>query len=114
MSRVRWIAAAYCHRTGTLVGNASAAAPGTTYPNPVEGDYVIKNFTFTSGETLPELRIHYHTLGKPSKDAKGMVRNAVLIGHGTGGSGDGFLRPQFAGELFGPGQLAGCLRNTSS
>ncbi len=46
-----------------LAGNALAAAPGTTYPNPVEGDYVIKNFTFTSGETLPELRIHYHTLG---------------------------------------------------
>ena len=44
------------------------------------------------------------TLGKPVKDARGMVRNAVLIGHGTGGSADGFLRPQFAGELFGPGQ----------
>jgi homoserine O-acetyltransferase len=68
------------------------------------GDYVIKGFTFTSGETLPELRIHYLTLGKPVKDAHGMVRNAVLIGHGTGGSADGFLRPQFAGELFGPGQ----------
>ena len=56
-----------------------------------EGDYVIKNFTFTSGQSLPELRIHYHTIGKPVRDAKGMVRNAVLIGHGTGGSGDGFL-----------------------
>jgi homoserine O-acetyltransferase/O-succinyltransferase len=102
VSPVRWIAALSI--TVMLAGNASAATPGTTYPNPVEGDYVIKNFTFTSGETLPELRIHYHTLGKPSKDAKGMVRNAVLIGHGTGGSGDGFLRAQFAGELFGPGQ----------
>jgi homoserine O-acetyltransferase len=71
---------------------------------PAEGDYIIKNFTFTSGETLPELRIHYHTLGKPIRDSAGVVRNAVLIGHGTGGSGDGFLRPQFAGELFGPGQ----------
>jgi homoserine O-acetyltransferase len=109
MSRVGWISAIRLFVTlalfGTLTGNTWAAAPGTTYPNPVEGDYVIKNFTFTSGETLPELRIHYHTLGKPMKDAKGMVRNAVLIGHGTGGSGDGFLRPQFAGELFGPGQL---------
>ena len=109
MSRVGWISAIRLFVTlalfGTLTGNTWAAAPGTTYPNPVEGDYVIKNFTFTSGETLPELRIHYHTLGKPIKDAKGMVRNAVLIGHGTGGSGDGFLRPQFAGELFGPGQL---------
>jgi homoserine O-acetyltransferase len=73
-------------------------------PTPTEGDYVIKNFTFTSGETLPALRIHYHTLGKPTRDSAGLVRNAVLIGHGTGGSGDGFLRPQFAGELFEPGQ----------
>jgi homoserine O-acetyltransferase/O-succinyltransferase len=71
---------------------------------PAQGDYVIKNFTFTSGESLPELKIHYYTLGKPVHDAQGMVTNAVLIGHGTGGSGDGFLRPQFAGELFGPGQ----------
>jgi len=87
-----------------LTGNATAATSPSTPPTPVVGDYVIKGFTFTSGETLPELRIHYLTLGKPSKDARGMVRNAVLIGHGTGGSADGFLRPQFAGELFGPGQ----------
>jgi homoserine O-acetyltransferase/O-succinyltransferase len=82
---------------------ASAAEP-SPYPKPSEGDYVIRNFTFTSGETLPELRIHYYTLGRPVHDAQGTVRNAVLIGHGTGGSGDAFLRPQFAGELFGPGQ----------
>jgi homoserine O-acetyltransferase len=88
-----------------LTGNAIAATPlPTPSTTPVVGDYVIKGFTFTSGETLPELRIHYITLGKPVKDARGMVRNAVLIGHGTGGSADGFLRPQFAGELFGPGQ----------
>lgn len=73
-------------------------------PTATEGDYLIKGFTFTSGETLPELRIHYHTLGKAARDSAGVVRNAVLIGHGTGGSGDAFLRPQFAGELFGPGQ----------
>jgi homoserine O-acetyltransferase/O-succinyltransferase len=88
-----------------LTGNAAAATPPPTpSTTPVAGDYVIKGFTFTSGETLPELRIHYITFGKPVKDARGMVRNAVLIGHGTGGSADGFLRPQFAGELFGPGQ----------
>jgi homoserine O-acetyltransferase len=81
----------------------AAPAPGAS-PEPVEGDFVIKNFTFTDGEALPELRIHYRTLGKPVKDARGMVRNAVLIGHGTGGSGENFLTPQFAGELFGPGQ----------
>jgi homoserine O-acetyltransferase/O-succinyltransferase len=84
--------------------SAPAAAEPSAYPTPAQGDYVIKNFTFTSGETLPELRIHYYTLGHPVRDAKGMVRNAVLIDHGTGGSGDGFLKPYFAGELFGPGQ----------
>jgi homoserine O-acetyltransferase len=75
------------------------------YPVPTEGDYVVRNFRFSSGETLPELRLHYRTLGKPRKDAKGVVRNAVWIGHGTGGSGAQFIRPEFAGELFGAGQL---------
>jgi homoserine O-acetyltransferase len=99
----RWVKAFL--PTLVLTGNATAATPlPTPSTTPVVGDYVIKGFTFTSGETLPELRIHYITFGKPVKDARGMVRNAVLIGHGTGGSADGFLRPQFAGELFGPGQ----------
>ena len=71
---------------------------------PAEGDYSIRNFTFTSGERLPELRIHYRTLGKPEKDAQGKTTNAVLVMHGTTGSGAQFLRPEFAGELFGPGQ----------
>jgi homoserine O-acetyltransferase len=66
---------------------------------------VLRNFRFSNGETLPELRLHYRTLGKPQKDAKGLVRNAVWIGHGTGGSGAQFIRPEFAGELFGAGQL---------
>ena len=56
-------------------------------PQAVEGDFVIKDFKFNSGETLPELRMHYRTLGTPRKDAQGVVRNAVLIMHGTGGSG---------------------------
>src|SRR5258708_14946040 len=70
-----------------------------------EGDFVVKNFKFRSGETLPELRLHYTTLGKPARDAQGRVTNAVLILHGTGGAGSQFLQPIFAGELFGPGQL---------
>src|ERR1700733_3645541 len=74
------------------------------YPPPTEGDYVIRDFKFTSGETLPELKIHYRTIGKPVKDEKGTVRNAVLITHGTTGSGAQFIRPEFAGELFGAGQ----------
>ncbi len=74
------------------------------YPAPVEGNFVIRDFRFASGETLPELKLHYRTLGKPVKDRKGIVRNAVWIGHGTGGSGAQFIRPDFAGELFGAGQ----------
>jgi len=70
-----------------------------------EGDFVVHDFHFQSGETLPEVRLHYTTLGKPAKDANGRTTNAVLILHGTGGDGRGFLRPIFAGVLFGPGQL---------
>jgi homoserine O-acetyltransferase len=72
---------------------------------PVEGDYVSRDFQFKTGETLPELRLHYLTLGKPERDTKGKVTNAVLILHGTGGSGRQFLAPQFADVLFGSGQL---------
>jgi homoserine O-acetyltransferase/O-succinyltransferase len=70
-----------------------------------EGDFVIHNFQFHSGESLPELSLHYTTLGKPVKDAAGRTTNAVLILHGTGGIGQQFFAPQFAGVLFGPGQL---------
>jgi homoserine O-acetyltransferase len=69
-----------------------------------EGDYVARDFHFRSGETLAELRLHYRTLGTPARDAQGRVTNAVLILHGTGGSGRQFLATQFAGVLFGPGQ----------
>jgi homoserine O-acetyltransferase len=79
-------------------------APQPSGPAVTEGDFVIKDFKFTSGETLPELTIHYRTLGKPQKDAQGIVRNAVLIMHGTGGTGGQFTGRNFAGELFGPGQ----------
>ena len=71
---------------------------------PVEADFAIKDFAFASGETLPELRMHYMTLGTPRRDAAGHVSNAVLIMHGTTGSGQQFARKQFADELFGKGQ----------
>ncbi len=74
-------------------------------PMPKEGDYVSHDFHFKSGETLPELRIHYATFGTPARDANGRVTNAVLLLHGTSGSGTQFLVPQFAGVLFGPGQI---------
>ncbi|HVP55675.1 MAG TPA: alpha/beta fold hydrolase [Candidatus Eisenbacteria bacterium] len=72
---------------------------------PQDGEYVLHDFHFKSGETLPDLRMHYMTLGKPVRDANGRVTNAVLILHGTGGAGRQFLAPQFADVLFGPGQL---------
>src|SRR5712691_9672777 len=83
-----------------LAGTLAAA----DYPTPTEDDYTIHNFKFASGETLPELRIHYRTLGKIDKDAQAKTRNAVLIMHGTTGSGAQFIRPEFAGELFGKDQ----------
>lgn len=72
---------------------------------PHEGDYVVHDFKFADGEAMQDLRLHYTTLGEAKRDASGRVTNAVLVLHGTGGSGRGFLRPVFAGELFGPGQL---------
>jgi homoserine O-acetyltransferase len=74
------------------------------YPAPTEGDYTIRDFKFQSGEMLPELRLHYRTLGTPQKDAQGKTTNAILIMHGTTGSGAQFIRPEFAGELFGKDQ----------
>lgn len=73
-------------------------------PQPVEGDWVARDFTFQSGEKLAELRLHYTTLGAPARDAAGHVRNAVLIMHGTGGTGRPFLAAGFGGELFGKDQ----------
>lgn len=76
---------------------------------------MLNDFHFASGEALPELRIHYRTLGTIQRDDNGVVRNAVLILHGTGGDGGNFLRQRdgsdtFAGELFGPGQLLDAAR----
>jgi homoserine O-acetyltransferase len=84
---------------------AVSIALGADYPTPTSGDYVLHDFRFESGETLPELRIHYRTLGTPRIGTSGRVENAVLILHGTTGNGSNFLRKEFAGELFGPGQI---------
>lgn len=86
-----------------LTFTAAARAEGTASPS--EGDYSVPEFHFESGETLKELRLHYTTLGAPHRDAGGHVTNAVLIMHGTGGSGQQFLSDKFAGVLFGPGEL---------
>ena len=81
-----------------------ARTAGAEVPTPVQGDYVLRDFRFATGESLPEVKIHYRTLGSPRRDAQGVVRNAVLILHGTGGSGKQFFTDNFAGVLFGPGQ----------
>jgi homoserine O-acetyltransferase len=95
----------WIHRSTQRAWSAGAVALllcpalwAAAYPNPVEGDYVVKDFKFVTGETLPELKLHYATIGAPSHDA-------VLIMHGTGGSSRQFLSEGFGGELFGPGQL---------
>lgn len=87
-----------------LLAGASAGT-AAEYPAPVSGDYVFTTFTFASGETLPNVKMHYRTIGQPRRNAAGIVDNAVLVLHGTTGSGAQFIRPDFAGELFGAGQL---------
>ena len=82
----------------------ASIAASADYPVPTEDDFTIRDFKFASRDTLPELRLHYRTLGKPEKDAEGKTTNAVLIMHGTTGSGAQFIRPEFAGELFGKDQ----------
>jgi len=84
------------------LATTAAAAPAVA---PKEGDFVARDFRFRSGEVLPELRLHYTTLGEPKRDASGRVTNAVMVLHGTGGTGRQFLSPQFADELLVPGGL---------
>ena len=78
---------------------------------PMQGDFLLRDFRFQSGERLRELRLHYTTLGTLARDEAGVARNAVLLLHGTGGTEQGFLREQFAGVLFGPGQLLDATRS---
>lgn len=81
----------------------AAATAAKSWPTR-EGDVHLKAFRFGTGEMLPDLRIHYTTLGSPHRNAAGVIDNAVMVLHGTGGTGKQFLRPQFADELYGPGQ----------
>jgi homoserine O-acetyltransferase len=90
--------------TAVILAFAAQVASAADYPRPTAHEYVSRNFRFATGETLGELRIRYRTLGAPERDSQGKVRNAVLILHGTTGNGEQFLRPEFAGELFGKGQ----------
>ncbi len=87
------------------IGLSPLASAQSVKLTPTEGDYIAKNFTFSSGEKLAELRLHYTTLGTPHRNAKGEIDNAVLVMHGTGGDGKQFFRAQFADVLFAPGGL---------
>jgi homoserine O-acetyltransferase len=107
VNKSRW---SFHHSAWLILVVFSQCLWAADYPQPSESDYVIHDFRFKSGEVLPELRIHYRTLGTPRPDEKGIVRNAVLILHGTTGHGSNFLRPEFAGELFGKGQLLDATR----
>lgn len=83
----------------------AAATYSISAQTPEEGDFAIPNFHFASGEQLPKLNLHYTTFGHPVRDSQGHISNAVLILHGTSGSGRQFLAPQFRDVLFQPGQL---------
>src|SRR4030095_10758579 len=92
-----------------IVALLAALAAQVTAPPPKvwpmrEGDALLRNFRFHSGEALPQLRMHYTLLGAPQRNSAGQIDNAVMVLHGTGGDGKQFLRPQFADELYGPGQ----------
>jgi homoserine O-acetyltransferase/O-succinyltransferase len=82
----------------------SPAFAQTSWPNQREGDFVLKDYRFGSGEILPELRLHYTTLGTARRDAGGGIVNGVLLLHGTGGTGKNWLMPSLANELFAGGQ----------
>jgi len=101
----RWIARSIAAALLALASGGLALAQPASDPKPVEGDFIIHDFHFKSGETLPALRIHYTTFGHPVRDAAGHVTNAVIAMHGTGGSGTSLIRPIFSGVLFSPGGL---------
>ena len=81
----------------TAFALTSFAASAADYPAPKQGDWIAKDFKFHTGQTMPELRLHYTTIGEPTGQP-------VLVLHGTGGSAASMLTPAFAGELFGAGQ----------
>ena len=101
--RVRLALTAGVVAIGCFAGRSAGAQPAG-YPDPVPGTFTLREFRFASGQRLPELKMAYVTIGQPRRNVAGVVQNAVLVLHGTGGSGRGFLAPTFAGELFGPGQ----------
>ncbi|UVO52170.1 alpha/beta fold hydrolase [Sphingomonas sp. SUN019] len=97
------LAAPATAQTTPPIAATPAPAPASRWPIK-EADVTLPDFRFQSGETLKNLHLHYTTLGTPRRDARGKIDNAVMVLHGTGGTGKQFLSPQFADELYGPGQ----------
>jgi homoserine O-acetyltransferase len=99
--KVRFSKSAPVRRAAVMVGVATGfiafSAVAADYPTPKEGDWIARDFKFNTGEVMPELRLHYATVGEPSGQP-------VLVLHGTAQSSASMLSPVFAGELFGPGQ----------
>ncbi|HEX5281622.1 MAG TPA: alpha/beta fold hydrolase [Micropepsaceae bacterium] len=89
---------------GGLLFAAVPACAQDTWPNQHDAEFTIRDFHFADGEVLPELRLHYVTLGTPKRDAQGEITNGVVLLHGTSGSGQSWMLPTLAGELFGRGQ----------
>ena len=89
---------------------AALGSRAADYPPPTPGDFVLKDFHFQDGSSLPEVKMHYLTFGAPRQNLRGTVTNAVLLLHGTGGNSSNFVRASFAGELFGAGQLLDATR----
>jgi homoserine O-acetyltransferase len=112
--RVQILLAVMCLQLASAFAQ-DAAGKGGTDRDPLvtaESDYLLKDFHFANGESLPELKLHYRTLGKPSSDpSTGVVKNAVLLIHGTTGTGEDFLAKDFRNAMFEPGQPLDATRN---
>ena len=102
LAAVLWLSALAVMPSPSLAQAKESAAPG--FPGQTEGDFIIKGFHFNGGAVLPELRLHYVTLGAPHRNSDGEIDNAVLLLHSTGSDAMEFFEPDFSGPLYGPGQ----------
>ncbi len=107
--RIPLLAALFAGCASIVPAQTMSAPPATAQPQPQinwpaqDGSVTLPNFKFGSGETLPELKLHYLTLGTPHRNSAGHVDNAVLLLHGTGGNAHTLLNPIFSNVLFVPG-----------
>jgi homoserine O-acetyltransferase/O-succinyltransferase len=92
------------HTCAQAASSPASSAPSAASWATTDGTVKLPNFRFGTGETLPELRLHYITLGKLHRDASGHTDNAILLLHGTGGNAHSLMNPVFSNVLFGPGQ----------